>query len=113
MNKLANIKIVKKLGLGALISAVLLACVAGLAQWALNDSTAAVAKVELYAHKLLLAQRLDSNLSELALLMSSLPTSRHVAQVAERVQAVGKEYTADLEYLKTSQTYLKFSDQAT
>src|ERR1035438_4893881 len=104
INKFANMKIGRKLARASGVSVFILACVAGLALWTLNDANTAAARAEHYAHKLLLSQRIDANLSELALLMSNLPTSKHVAQEAERVLAVRKDYAADFLYLKEAAT---------
>jgi methyl-accepting chemotaxis protein len=104
INRLANMKIGKKLALGSGLSILLLACVAGLALWALSQADAAAGKARLYAHKLELAVKIDATLSELALRMSNLAGSRHVGQEAEQVLALRKEYAADFQFLKDAAT---------
>jgi len=104
MSKFADIKIGKKLVVSSGVSVFLLACVAGLALWALNHATRSAAKAEHYAHKLDLSVKLDATLSELALRMSNLVTYRHVREEAEEVLALRKDYAADFKYLKDGAT---------
>jgi methyl-accepting chemotaxis protein len=104
MIKLTDIKVGKKLALLSGVSIFLLACVGGLALWTLNDSNAAAAKAQHYAHKLELSVKLDARLSELALRMSNLVTSRHLHQEAQEVLGLRREYAADFQYLKQSAT---------
>src|SRR5580704_9101421 len=104
MTTLTNMKISKKLALASGISVSLLACVGGLALWALNESNAAAVKADHYANKRYLSQKVDANISELALLMANLPTSKQSAQMVERVLGVRKEYAADFQYLKDAAT---------
>ena len=58
--KFSNMKIGKKLALASGVSIFLLACVAGLALWALNDASAASAKAEHYAYKLNLVGKIST-----------------------------------------------------
>ena len=104
MNALTNMKIGKRLALASGATVLQLACVAGLALWALNASNAAATKEALYAHKLELAARVDARISELALDMSSLPFSKHVSRDADRVMAVRKEYKESFDFLKANAT---------
>ncbi len=104
IHRLANMKIGKKLALGSGLSILLLACVGGLALWALSQANAAAEKAKLYAHKLDLAVQIDATLSELALRMSNLISSRHVGQEAEQVLALRKDYAADFQFLKDAAT---------
>jgi methyl-accepting chemotaxis protein len=102
MSKLANMKIGRKLALATVASVLQLACVAGLALWALRDAESAAVKVEYYAHKMDLVEKIDVSLSEIALRMISLPTSKQVSHDLDRVTAARKEYMEALEYLKGS-----------
>ena len=102
--KLANVKIGRKLAILSVASVLQLACLAGLFLWALSDSNSAAANALHYAHKLDLAQKLDTRLSELALRMSNLPISKQADQEVEQVLALRKEYATDFEYLKASST---------
>jgi methyl-accepting chemotaxis protein len=104
MKKFANLKIGKKLAISSLACVVQLACLAGLSWWALGESDSAASKALHYAHKMHLAQRLDSQLSELALRMGNLPTSKHAGQDADRVLELRKEYGTDFAYLKANAT---------
>jgi len=104
MNKLGDMKIGKKLALASVASVLQLACVAGLALWALSDTNSATAKVEHYAHKLDLTETIDARLSEMALRISNLSASRQVSQDVERAMTLRKEYWDALEYLKTNAT---------
>src|ERR1039458_1695873 len=102
MNKLADVRLGKKLALASVASVLQLACVAGLALWALSDANSAVAKAQHYAYKMDLAEKIGKRLPELALRMSNLPTSRHIGQEADQVLALRREYAKDFEYLKTN-----------
>jgi methyl-accepting chemotaxis protein len=102
--RLADIRISKKLAIASASSILQLACIAGLSLWVLGDSNAKTDKALHYAYKLDLAVKLDTRLSELALHMANLPTSKHLAQEAEQVLALRKEYAADFEYLRASAT---------
>jgi len=104
MNMFSNFKIEKKLALLATASVLELACIAGLALWALSDSTAAADKTQRYAHKLNLAEQIDVNLSELALNVASLPSSKHVSRDVEGVMALRKQLAAKIEFLKANAT---------
>jgi len=104
MNTLTNMKIGKRLALASVISSLLLACVAGLALWALNASDAAATKASLYAHKLDLTDKMDARLSELALVMSGLPTSKQVSRDVEQVMAARKAYKEAFDFLKANAT---------
>jgi hypothetical protein len=104
MKKLANLKIGRKLAISTVAAALQLGCLAGLSLWALGDSNSAATKALHYAHKMNLAQKLDSRLSEVALRMSSLPTSKHPGQDADLVLALRKDYATDLAYLKANAT---------
>jgi len=97
-------KIGKRLALASVISSLLLACVAGLALWALNASDAAATKASLYAHKLDLTDKMDARLSELALVMSGLPTSKQVSRDVEQVMAARKAYKEAFDFLKANAT---------
>jgi len=70
----------------------------------LTDANSAAAKAQHYAYKLDLAVRAGASLSELALRMGILPTSRHVGQEVEQVLALRKEYAAAIGYLKGAAT---------
>jgi methyl-accepting chemotaxis protein len=104
MNALTNMKIGKRLALASGATVLQLACVAGLALWALNASNAAATKEALYAHKLELAVRVDARVSELALGMSSLPFSKQASRDMDQVMAVRKEYKESFEFLKANAT---------
>jgi methyl-accepting chemotaxis protein len=104
MNALTNMKIGKRLALASGATVLQLACVAGLALWALNASNAAATKEALYAHKLELTDKIDARLSELALGMSSLPFSKQVSRDVEHVMAVRKEYKESFDLLKAEAT---------
>jgi methyl-accepting chemotaxis protein len=104
MNALTNMKIGKRLALASGATVLQLACVAGLALWALNASDAAATKEALYAHKLELAVRVDARVSELALGMSSLPFSKQASRDMDQVMAVRKEYKESFEFLKANAT---------
>ena len=69
-----------------------------------KQANAAAEKAKLYAHKLDLAVQIDATLSELALRMSNLISSRHVGQEAEQVLALRKDYAADFQFLKDAAT---------
>jgi len=104
MNWLTNVKIGKRLALASGVTVLQLACVAGLALWALNASNAAAAKAAFYANQMELAVRVDARISELALDMSNLPFSKQVSRDVDRLMAVRKEYRASFDLLKTSAT---------
>jgi methyl-accepting chemotaxis protein len=104
MRKLADFTIPKKLAIASIATVLQLACLAGLSLWALADSNSAAEKAQHYAYKLDLAEKLDSRLSELALRMGNLPTSRHVGQEVAQVLSLRQDYAADLAYLKTKAT---------
>jgi methyl-accepting chemotaxis protein len=104
MTKLADITIPKKLAVASVVSVLQLVCLAGLCLWALSDSNAAAGKAQHYAYKMNLAEKLDTRLSELALRMGNLPTSRHVGREVEEVLALRKDYAADFAYLKANAT---------
>jgi hypothetical protein len=104
VNKFANMKIGKKLALASGVSVFLLACVAGLALWTLNDAGAAAAKAEHYAYKLNLVDKINASLSETALRMGNGLTSRHANHDVDLVTDARKEYMDALEYLKSSAT---------
>ena len=102
MNKLSNVKIGKKLALGFGAGVLQLAVLAGLALWAMGAINSAVEKAQQESHKSIVAMRVSGSLSELALRMTSLATSKRVSQDVEEVLAVRKEYAADFEYLKAN-----------
>jgi methyl-accepting chemotaxis protein len=104
MRKLGDIKISKKLAMASVASVLQLACIAGLSEWALTEANSAAVKAQHYAYKLDLAVRAGASLSELALRMGALPTSRHVGQEVEQALALRQEYTAAIGYLKGAST---------
>jgi methyl-accepting chemotaxis protein len=104
MNTLTNMNIGKKLAFVSGVSGLLLACVTGLALWALNDANAAAAKALHYAHKLDLTERIGARLSANALRIADLPSSRQVSRDVDQVMAARKEYSDALEELKRSAT---------
>ncbi|HUO29703.1 MAG TPA: methyl-accepting chemotaxis protein [Bryobacteraceae bacterium] len=104
MNKFANMTIGKKLGVLSGANVFLMACVAGLALWGLNDGAALAAKTQLYAHKLELTERIEGRLLELSTCVANLPTSKHVTQDVDRIAAARKEYSEALEFLKNRAT---------
>src|ERR1039457_3641267 len=104
LNRFGNMKIVKKLALATGASVFQLACLAGLSLWALSDMNSAAIKAEHYAYKLDLAESIDARESEIALRMSSLPTSRQVSRDVEQVLVLRKEYRAALDELKETAT---------
>ena len=97
-------KIGKKLALASGVSIFLLACVAGLAPWALNDASAASAKSEHYAYKLNLVEKISSKVLDIAVWVNNLPTSRQLSRDVERVTVAHKDYADALEYLKAGAT---------
>jgi methyl-accepting chemotaxis protein len=99
MNKLSDIKISRKLALASFASVLQLACVAGLSLWALSGANSAADTAQHQAFKLQLSVRAAACLSELALHVTNLPTTKHADQELQEVQALRKEYAAALEYL--------------
>jgi len=104
MIKLTDIQVGKKLALLSAVSASLLACVTGLALWALNDANASAAKAQHYAYKLNLEEKINASLSEIAVRIGNVVTSGQVSGDMDRVMAARKEYTDALEYLKKGAT---------
>ena len=104
MIKLTDIQVGKKLALLSAVSASLLACVTGLALWALNDANAAAAKAQHYPYKLNLEEKINASLSEIAVRIGNVVTSGQVSGDMDRVMAARKEYTDALEYLKKGAT---------
>jgi methyl-accepting chemotaxis protein len=102
--KFSNMKIGKKLALASGVSIFLLACVAGLALWALNDASAASAKAEHYAYKLNLVGKISTKVLDTAVWVNNLPTSRQLSRDVERVTVARKDYADALEYLKAGAT---------
>ena len=102
MNKLSNIKIGKKLALGFGAGVLQLAVLAGLALWAMSAINSASEKAQQESQKSITAMKVNATLSELALRMTTLATSKRVSQDAEEVLAVRKVYAADFEYLKAN-----------
>ncbi len=104
MSKLTDIKIGNKLALVSAVSTFLLAFVAGLALWALSDTTAVSEKAQQYAYKLSQVDKIGARLAEIAVRVNNLPTSREVSRDVDRMMAGRKEYRDALEFLKSSAT---------
>jgi methyl-accepting chemotaxis protein len=104
MNKLADMKIGKKLALASGVSVFLLACVAGLALWALNDASAAAAKAQHYAYKLNQVEKIGAKTLDIALVVRNLPSSRQVSRDVDRVLVVRKDYREALQELAADAT---------
>jgi methyl-accepting chemotaxis protein len=104
MNKLADMKIGKKLALVFGVSVFLLACVAGLALWALNDASAAAAKAQHYAYKLNQVEKIGAKTLDIALVVRNLPSSKQVSRDVDRVLAVRKDYREALQELAAGAT---------
>src|ERR1700722_10699219 len=92
INSFANVKIGKKLTLASVISSVLLACVAGLALWAVNDAHAAAEKAERYAYKLNQVEKIRARTLDIALVVRNLPSSKQVSRDVERILTGRKDY---------------------
>ena len=104
MSTFANLRIGKKLALLSAASVLQLAGVAGVAFWALSDATSAALETQKRAHKLNLAEQIDSKLSELAMRMGGLPFSKQVGKDLDRVASLRKEYSSALESLEAGAT---------
>jgi methyl-accepting chemotaxis protein len=104
VKQFANVKIGKKLAIASGASVLLLASVAGISQWALDDLNGLAVTEQHYAHKLYLTEKVDAGLSEIAVSMGNLATSKNVSRDADLVAAARKSYTDALDYLKANAT---------
>ncbi|MGA2114792.1 MAG: HAMP domain-containing methyl-accepting chemotaxis protein [Bryobacteraceae bacterium] len=102
MIKLSDIKMGKKLALGFGGGVLQLVLLAGLALWAMNAINAASERAQKETHKMDLARKLDSDMAEITLRITGLPTSRQVSRDVEEVLVIRKDYGAAFEYLKAN-----------
>ena len=101
MSRLADIKIGKKLGVAFGIAVLQLACLAGVALWALGAADSAAEKAQEYAHKQNLALKVSGSLSELAMHINALLTSGQAGRETEAVGELRKEYAGAIDYLRS------------
>jgi methyl-accepting chemotaxis protein len=102
MNVFKNVKIGRKLLLMSIGALLQLLLIAGLSLQALNDSNAAAEKAQHYAHKMDLAEKMDSWQLEMGLLLANLSDSRQREADVARVAAIEKDYRGEIEYFKQS-----------
>ena len=104
MKIFSNVKIGRKLLIMSLAGLLQLLLIAGLSLQALNDSSLAAEKAQHYAHKMDVAEKMQGQQLEMALILGGGPAQRRSEADSTRLAALRKEYQEEVEYFKGAAT---------
>ncbi len=103
MKLIANLKIGKKLLLVSIAGLIQMLVISALSLSALNDSNAASEKAQHYAHKMDVAENMDKQELEMALLIGK-SGARLAGPDAEHLASLEKDYEGEIEYFREGAT---------